>query len=279
MSATSRRSSNTGQLVQSERLHTLGQLVAGVIHEMNNPLTIVNTNLHVLAEYILQQQELLKKYEALGPATPEIAAYQEEIDFAYMQKDLPRILSSIQDGASRAMSLVDELRRYSAGNSQEIALIDTRASLMSTVRLVESSYRQKVQFVLEIDQLPPIMGVNGQIQQVFMNLLINACQAITAPQGTVRIHSESLGTAIRLTISDTGAGIPADVLPRIFEPYFSTKSAADGTGLGLPITKRIVEKHGGTLEVASVVGQGTTFTVTLPVEGHPDLDDGMPYEL
>lgn len=278
MNAPPRRAANTGQLVQSERLHTMGQLVAGVIHEMNNPLTIVNTNLHVLAEYVTQMQQLLTMYREALPANEAIAAFEEEIDLAYLAKDLPRILTSCQDGASRAMSLVDELRRYSAGNSQEITPIDMRASLLSTVRLVESTYRQYVEFVLEIDQLPPIMGVPGQIQQVFMNLLINACQAVTT-RGTVRIASESNGVNVTIRVSDTGPGIPEDVLPRIFEPYFTTKTAADGTGLGLPITKRIIEKHGGSLEVASGP-EGTTFTVVLPIEG-PDEppDDSMPYEL
>ena len=278
MNAPPRRAANTGQLVQSERLHTMGQLVAGVIHEMNNPLTIVNTNLHVLEEYVSQLQQLLAMYREALPASEAIAAFEEEIDLPYLAKDLPRILTSCQDGASRAMSLVDELRRYSAGNSQEITPIDMRASLLSTVRLVESTYRQYVEFVLEIDQLPPIMGVPGQIQQVFMNLLINACQAVTT-RGTVRIASESDGAIVTIRVSDTGPGIPEDVLPRIFEPYFTTKTAADGTGLGLPITKRIVEKHGGSLEVASGP-EGTTFTVNLPIEGPDELpDDSMPYEL
>ncbi|MFP5502802.1 MAG: hypothetical protein ACLGIN_09955, partial [Candidatus Sericytochromatia bacterium] len=144
MNAPPRRAANTGQLVQSERLHTMGQLVAGVIHEMNNPLTIVNTNLHVLEEYVTQMQQLLAMYREALPANEAIAAFEEEIDLSYLAKDLPRILTSCQDGASRAMSLVDELRRYSAGNSQEITPIDMRASLLSTVRLVESTYRQYV---------------------------------------------------------------------------------------------------------------------------------------
>ncbi|HEY9721034.1 MAG TPA: ATP-binding protein [Oscillatoriaceae cyanobacterium] len=274
-----RRPANTGQLVQSERLHTLGQLVAGVIHEMNNPLTIVNTNLQVLAEYVQQQQHLIGLYEQLQCSTAEIAGYREEIDWPYLSQDLGRILASVQEGATRALNLVDELRRYSASNSPEIGPIDLRDRLVSTVRLVESTYRNRINFVLDIERLPPIMGVAGQIQQVFMNLLINACQAIPN-RGEVRISSDADADQVTLRISDTGTGIEADVLPRIFEPYFSTKSAADGTGLGLPITKRIVEKHGGRLEVESAPEVGTTFTIVLPIEGVIDMDaDGMPYEL
>jgi signal transduction histidine kinase len=276
---TPRRSANTGQLVQSERLHTLGQLVAGVIHEMNNPLTIVNTNLQVLADYVQQLQHLLELYQQAGVSNQAIADYSEEIDLPYLQSDLPRILASVQEGSGRALSLVDELRRYSASNSPEVGPVDLRERLMSTVRLVESSYRQRVTFRLEIDRLPPIMGVAGQVQQVFMNLLINACQSIQG-RGEVIISSDADTDDVTIRIRDTGSGIGPDVLPRIFEPYFSTKSAADGTGLGLPITKRIVEKHGGRLEVASVLGEGTTFTIVLPIEGAFDLaDDGMPYEL
>lgn len=273
---------NTGQLVQSERLHTLGQLVAGVIHELNNPLTIVGTNLQVLAEYVEQQGKLVELYRAGAPAS-DIAAYEEEIDLDYMLKDLPRILISCQEGSARARQLVDELRRYSIANSPEVAPVDLKGNLHSTVRLVESSYRNKVNFEVKADQCPPVMGVTGQIQQVLMNLLINACQAMGDRDqiGRITISTRGDGEAVTIEIADDGPGIPEDVLPRIFEPYFSTKSAAHGTGLGLPISKRICEKHGGSLTVTSTVGVGTTFVITLPVEGSPELlaDPSMPYEV
>jgi signal transduction histidine kinase len=274
-----RRTANTGQLVQSERLHTLGQLVAGVIHEMNNPLTIVGANLQVLAEYVEQQQQLIALYRQSGITNAAIDAYVDEIDLAYVSEDLPRILSSVQEGADRAQRLVDELRRYSAANSPEVSMVDMRASLTSTVRLVQSTYRLKVDFQLDLKQLPPIMGVPGQIQQVFMNLLINACQAIPN-QGTVTVESHVEGDSVVIAIRDDGTGIEPELLPRVFEPYFSTKSAAEGTGLGLPITKRIVEGHGGTLSVVSAPEAGTTFTVVLPLEGKGlRLDEAIPYEL
>ncbi|MDB5098621.1 MAG: two-component system, NtrC family, sensor kinase [Cyanobacteria bacterium RYN_339] len=280
-SQTTRRRPDTGQLVASERLHTMGQLVAGVIHELNNPLTIVGTNLQVLVEYVQQQQELIDRYENQGPEAAK--AYAEEIDLPYLRTDLPRILSSCQEGALRARQLVDELRRYSIANSPEVTPVDVKGNLSSTVRLVESSYRNKVTFELHTEQCPPVMGVNGQIQQVLMNLLINACQAMNdrPTMGHISIRTRGDGTNVYIEIADNGPGIPADVLPRIFEPYFSTKSPADGTGLGLPISKRICEKHGGSLVVASTVGQGTTFTITLPVEGSPELlaDPSLPYEV
>lgn len=275
-----RKPVNTGQLVASERLHTLGQLVAGVIHELNNPLTIVSTNLHVLTEYMTQQQALIALYDAAGFTNEAIAAYKVEIDFPYLEGDLPRILSSCQEGASRARSLVDELRRFSIANSPEVGPVDMKGNLFSTVRLVESSYRNRVNFVLDVSHLPPIMGIAGQIQQVLMNLLINACQAIEG-NGEIRITSQVLDGNVILRLHDTGPGIAAHVLPRIFEPYFSTKAPTDGTGLGLPISKRICERHGGSLSVDSVLGQGTTFTITLPIEGSPSMaDDGSsPYDL
>lgn len=274
-----RRTANTGQLVQTERLHTLGQLVAGVIHEMNNPLTIVSANLQVLVEYMTQQQQLIALYRASGHSTAAIDAYVDEMDLAYVLDDAPRVLASCQEGADRAQRLVDELRRYSAANSPEVAMVDMRTSLTSTVRLVQSTYRTTVDFQLDLKQLPPIVGVPGQIQQVFMNLLINACQAIVG-QGTIWIESHLEGEHVVISVRDTGAGIDPAVLPRIFEPYFSTKCAAEGTGLGLPITKRIVEGHGGSLEVASAPGEGTTFTIRLPLEGKDlRLDEAIPYEL
>lgn len=273
------RKSTTGQLVATERLHTLGQLVAGVIHELNNPLTIVGTNLHVLAEYVAQQQQLIDMYEA-GAAADAIARYREEIDLEYLRQDLPRILGSCQEGAQRARSLVDELRRFSIAGSPEVGLVDLKGALQSTVRLVESNFRNKAKFVLDIEGCPPIMGIAGQIQQVLMNLLVNACQSIRE-QGTVTLRCETKGEYVIVHVDDTGAGIPADVLPRIFEPYFSTKAPTEGTGLGLPISKRICEKHGGSLTVKSEVGKGTTFTVTLRIEGAPGLTDdpSSPYDL
>lgn len=279
-SSSTPRKVNTGQLVQSERIHQLGQLVAGVIHELNNPLTIVNANLHVLDEYVTQLAKLIALYEAAGVTNPEIQAYAEEIDLPYVQQDLPRILTSCQEGANRARSLVDELRRFSIANSPEIGPVDLKGILHSTVRLVESSYRQKVEFKLEVDKLPPVMGITGQLQQVLMNLLINACQAIKE-KGVIHIRSRSEAGCAVIEVQDSGEGIAKDVLPRIFEPYFSTKSPTDGTGLGLPISKRIVEKHGGRLDVVSSQGQGTTFTVVLPIEGNPALAEnpGSPYEL
>lgn len=274
------RRANTGQLVQSERIHQLGQLVAGVIHELNNPLTIVNANLHVLDEYVQQIQSLLDLYTELGISSPAIVAKAEEIDLTYLRADLPRILVSCQEGANRARTLVDELRRFSIANSPEVGPVDLRGVLASTVRLVESSFRSKVEFKIEIDQLPPVMGITGQIQQVLMNLLINACQAITE-RGFVTLRSRREDECAVIEVHDTGDGIPADVLPRIFEPYFSTKSATEGTGLGLPISKRIVEKHGGSLTVTSTPGQGTVFTIKLPIEGNPALadDPSSPYDL
>lgn len=279
-SSSTPRKVNTGQLVQSERIHQLGQLVAGVIHELNNPLTIVNANLHVLDEYVTQLSKLITLYEAAGVKNAEIDAYVQEIDLEYVQQDLPRILTSCQEGANRARTLVDELRRFSIANSPEIGPVDLKGILNSTVRLVESSYRQKVEFKLEIEKLPPVMGITGQIQQVLMNLLINACQAIKE-KGVISIRSREEDGCAVIEVQDTGEGIPADVLPRIFEPYFSTKSPTDGTGLGLPISKRIVEKHGGRLEVVSLPGKGTTFTIVLPIEGNPALaeDPGSPYDL
>jgi signal transduction histidine kinase len=254
-------------------------LGAGVIHELNNPLTIVNANLQILSEYVLQQAKLLEMYRTLGVNTKEIDEYLEEIEIDYMKQDLPRVLGSCREGSSRARVLVDELRRFSIASQLEVTVVDLRGLIASTVRLVESTYRNRVEFRVEFDQLPPITGVTGHIQQVFMNLIVNGCQAI-AEKGVVTVRSRLENEAVMVEVADTGSGIPADVLPQIFDPYFSTKGPCEGTGLGLPITKRIIEKHGGRLEVESVVGEGTVFRVILPRECDPGLADnpGSPYE-
>jgi two-component system NtrC family sensor kinase len=278
MTAPARKKATSGQLAAGERLHTLGQLVAGVVHELNNPLTIVSANLQMLQEYVSQQEALLERYEQLHPTHPTIEAFKGELDYDYLALDLPRLLQSCQDGATRAVRLVDELRRYAGSAHVEWAPVDLKECLGSTVRLVESSYRNRIQFQLEWATLPLIIGVGGQLQQVFMNLLINACQAIQG-KGSVKIHATSNQESVILTLRDTGPGIGPDVLPRIFEPYFTTKSPAEGTGLGLPITKRIIENHGGSLVVESTLGQGTTFVITLPTIGPTGLfETQAPYE-
>lgn len=274
------RKASTGQLVQTERLHTLGQLVAGVVHELNNPLTIVGTNLRVMAEYTEALLAILAAAEADGLG-PKALAAAEEHDLAYLREDLPRLLGSVQDGSQRAAQLVDELRRYSISQRPEVGLVDLKSVLNSTVRLVASTYRLKVRFAVDLERCPPILGVPGQIQQVFMNLMINACQAMLANGGELRVRSQAEGEGTLVEVADTGPGIPTDLLEKVFEPYFSTKSPSEGTGLGLPITKRIVEKHGGKLELASTPGQGTRFTVWLPSEPPESLqqDPSLPYEV
>jgi two-component system NtrC family sensor kinase len=264
----------TGELASSERLHMLGQLVAGVIHELNNPLNIVGANLKCLTTYVEQMGRMIDLYREGATIKPEyqavLAELEEDLDWPYLAKDLPKVMGSCQEATKRAHSLVDELRRFSIKNKLEVGVVDVKGSILSTVRLVESSFRHKVSVVVELEQMPPIVGVAGQIQQVFMNLLVNACQAIDE-KGSVQVRGRQHDNVLTIELTDTGSGIPADVLPRIFEPYFSTKSAADGTGLGLPITRRIIENHGGTMEVHSEVGVGTTFVITLPVEGRMRL--------
>lgn len=267
------------RLAQTERLQSLGQLVAGVVHELNNPLTIVNANLQILVEYVEQQARLLDMYRTLGVSTKEIDDYLEEVEIDYLKQDLPRVLGSCREGAVRARNLVDELRRFSIASQQEVTVVDLRSIIASTVRLVESAYRNRVEFRIEFSQLPPITGVVGHIQQVFMNLIVNGCQAI-GEKGVVTLRSWLDAKHVIVEVADTGSGIPPEILPQIFDPYFSTKGPCEGTGLGLPITKRIIEKHGGRLEVSSVMGEGTVFRVILPRECDPGLAEnpGSPYE-
>lgn len=266
-----RQTANTGQLVASERLHTLGQLVAGVIHELNSPLTILNTNLKVVAKLMLAQRALLAAYEESGVTGPAIEAARAELADEFVDDEEGVLLLELcMDAAARARLLTDEIRRYSGANSPSVVPVDLRHTLMSTVRLVDSTYRNRITFRLDIGDLPAVMGIAGQLQQVFMNLLVNACQAIEGT-GEIRLHSHSEADGVVITITDTGAGIAPEHVGRIFEPYFSTKSAADGTGLGLPITRRIVENHGGTLTVDSTPGVGTTFTIRLPFEASAKL--------
>ena len=234
----------------------------------------------MLEEYVTQLRQLMALYRAAGISTKEIDSFAEEIDLAYLQQDLPRVLVGCREGATRARGLVDELRRFSISNHYEVGPVDLRRLVSSTVRLIQTSYRGRIEFALELDQLVPIVGVSGHLQQVFMNLIVNGCQAISE-KGTLSIRGAQQPEGVVIEVCDTGCGIDAAVLPRIFEPYFSTKGPEQGTGLGLPISKRIIEKHGGQLEVESRPGVGTTFRIRLPLECDPALADDpvSPYEV
>ncbi len=253
------------QLLQSEKMASVGQLAAGVAHEINNPIGFVQSNLNSMREYVNDLFTILDAFgERLDAAQREaIAAEFRRIDLPYLREDLPVLLDQSLDGVSRVIKIVRDLKDFSYVDRPEWQTANLHDCIESTLNLVNHELKYKATVVREYDALPAITCMPFQLNQVIMNLLINAAQAI-ADRGVITIRTIAEAESVRLEISDTGKGIPREQLNRIFEPFFTTKPIGKGTGLGLSVSYGIVRKHGGTIEVSSTEGKGTTFVIRLP---------------
>lgn len=263
------------QLVQSEKMASLGQLAAGVAHEINNPIGYLSSNLGTLGGYVRDVLGVVETYEAALSAITDpahiaaIAQKKQEADFAFLREDIPVLLAESLEGIQRVRKIVQDLKDFAhAGDNEEWQWVDLRHSLQRTLNIVNNELKYKAEVRQDYQDIPEIHCLPGQLNQVFMNLLVNAGHAIEA-NGEVRIRTRQEGDWISVEISDTGCGMPQEVISRIFDPFFTTKPMGKGTGLGLSISYGIVKKHGGRIEVKSKVGEGTTFRVVLPVAG-PD---------
>ncbi|MBP0003498.1 MAG: PAS domain S-box protein [Cyanobacteria bacterium SBC] len=265
------------QLVQAEKMSSLGQLVAGVAHEINNPISFVFGNSIHAQEYTNDLLHLLDLYRQTYPPTAEIEALTETIDLDYLVEDLPKLFKSIQSGATRVREIVRSLRTFSRLDEAEEKAIDLHESLDSTLTILGNRLRStgdnsEIQVVKRYGDLPHIDCYAGQLNQVLMNVLVNAIDALEKCRNSGEEATITLETAVtadervRLKVSDNGTGMTPEVLDRIFDPFYTTKPIGKGTGLGLSVSYQIiVDRHGGSLDCHSVVGEGTTFIVEIPV--------------
>ena len=258
-----------GQLLQSEKMASIGQLAAGVAHEINNPIGYVNSNLGSLEEFLHELFAVLGAYEKLEDVLPEAArrdiqAIKARADLAYLREDSFALLGECREGIDRVKKIVRDLRDFSrVDSSDEWRRADLHKGLDSTLNIVNNEIKYKTEVIREYGQLPEIECLPTQLNQVFLNILMNGAQAM--PEGgKITVRTGTQGDDVWVAISDTGLGIPADQLKRIFDPFFTTKAVGVGTGLGLSLSYGIVEKHRGRIEVQSEVGTGTTFRVVLP---------------
>jgi signal transduction histidine kinase/CheY-like chemotaxis protein len=259
------------QLLQSEKMASIGQLAAGVAHEINNPIGFVNSNLGSLESYVRDLLRLLAVYEqhessfAEGSAArAEISAAKQAVEIDYLRQDLPALLNESKEGLQRVKKIVQDLKDFSHAGKGEWESADLHAGLESTLNIVNNELKYKAAVAKHYGTLPAIECLPLELNQVFMNLLVNAGQALP-DKGEITIRTGAEGEHVWVEIADTGTGIAPENLKRIFDPFFSTKPVGKGTGLGLAISYGIVQKHHGRIDVTSVVGQGTTFRVTLPV--------------
>jgi len=263
------------QLLQSEKMASIGQLSAGIAHEINNPMGFVASNLSALARYL---QDLLavaalcadngsgRDAEAI---LADVRAHLRRIDFDFLREDVSGLVAETRDGVDRVRQIVADLKGFSHSGDSEWVWADVHSGLDSTLNIARNEFKYHCKLVKEYAELPHIRCIPSQLNQVFMNLVVNAAQAIEG-EGQITVTTACTGdNGVQISVTDTGSGIDADKLTQIFEPFYTTKPVGKGTGLGLSLSWGIVERHGGSIKVSSEPGKGTTFTVTLPIEGPP----------
>ena len=259
------------QLVQGEKMASLGQLVAGVAHEINNPMAFILNNLAVLDRDVRRVAGLVPVYrEALGPdLPPEVSDAEEQVDLAYTLTNLDRLMLSTRQGLARVGEIVSNLHDFSRLDEGEWKEVDPNEAARVTISMVRYHARQKGIFLeWEPGDVPPLWCNPGEINQVLLNLLMNAIQAVGVGASiTLKLGASADRREVWFRVSDDGPGIPGSIRGKIFDPFFTTKPQGVGTGLGLWISYNIVADHDGRIELETEPGRGTTFTVTLPVRG------------
>ena len=275
------------QLIQTEKMSSLGQLVAGVAHEINNPVNFIYGNLTYINEYATDLLALIRLYQASYPEpTPEIEAFVDEIELTFLAEDLPKLITSMKVGAERIRQIVLTLRNFSRVDESDMKPVNIHEGIDSTLLILQNRLKEKAQcpsieIIKQYSDLPAVECFASQLNQVFMNIISNAIDAlherfkattlnsdggeVPSPRITIRTTALDLHW-VRIAIADNGPGIPESICNRLYDPFFTTKAVGEGTGLGLSICYQIVvEKHGGRLYCESELGQGTQFIIEIPV--------------
>jgi two-component system, NtrC family, sensor kinase len=264
------------QLVNQEKMASLGQLTAGIAHEINNPINFVSSNIAPLKRDIKDLLEVVEVYREKGfiefseTSKKAIQTKEKEVEFDYVLKEIDQLLRGMEDGAKRTVEIVKGLRLFSRVDEQDVKKVDIHDGLNSTLILLSSSMNGKIKINREYNSLPMVECLPGKINQVFMNIITNSIHALLDdfkrnPDPEINIRTSVKENSVVVEIEDNGPGMPDKVRQRIFEPFFTTKAVGKGTGLGLSIVYTIIENHKGTLEVRSREGKGTNFIIKLPI--------------
>ncbi len=259
------------KLLQSEKMASIGQLAAGVAHEINNPIGYVHSNLGSLQEYLRSLFTVIEAYErALRAPDPkaliaEIDDIRDRLDIDFISRDLPQLMAESREGIERVTRIVRDLKDFSySGRDESWKLADLHAGLESTINIIWNELKYKVTLERHYGELPMIECLPSELNQVYMNLLLNAGHAI-AERGNITVSTGVEGDEVWVQFEDNGAGISPELRQRIFDPFFTTKPVGSGTGLGLSISYGIINKHHGRIDVESTVGEGSRFRIVLPI--------------
>lgn len=273
--------SNQAQLVQSEKMASVGQLAAGIAHEINNPVGFVKSNIGMLRDYVEVFKNLLGEYAQLAEYVRNApmngqAEVLERIDrivqdenLDFVLEDIENLLSESLNGTDRVREIAQSLKSFARLDEAEMQYADINEGLQVTLRMISNEIKYHCTVHEDLQPLPPILCYPGQLNQVFMNLIVNASQAIK-DEGEIAIETRALEDEVLIRIADTGEGIPKKNIPKLFNPFFTTKPIGEGTGLGLSVSYGIIKRHNGRIEVESELGTGTTFSIYLPVDGKPN---------
>jgi len=268
------------QLLQYGKMASIGQLAAGVAHEINNPVAFISSNLNTLVNYVEDVTRLLEAFDNLlskcgeSPAdlssdVEKVGRLREEIDLDYLLGDLKSLLDESIEGVCRVRKIVMDLRDFSHVDRPDAEPADINQLMQTAIRLASNELKYKTEIVREYGEIPTLPCYGSQLGQVFLNLLVNAAHAIEKG-GQVIVRTGVVEDRIWVEVADSGHGIPANIRDRIFEPFFTTKDVGKGTGLGLHLSYKLVKAHGGEILVDSTIGKGTTFRIELPLSGRPD---------
>jgi two-component system, NtrC family, sensor kinase len=270
------------ELRQAQKLESVGRLAAGIAHEINTPIQFVGDNTRFLQTSLMDLQSLIRKIHELhaddaltrAEISAETCRLESQLDCAYLLEEIPKALSQTLEGVERVVSIVRAMKEFAHPDSKEMVSADINRALLNTLTVARNELKYVADIETSLGDLPPVVCSIGDINQVFLNLLVNSAHAIadvvqgTGKKGTIQVHTQAEGSTVLITISDTGGGIPEAIFERIFDPFFTTKEVGRGTGQGLAIARSVVvDRHRGKLTFESKLGEGTTFYVRLPVAG------------
>jgi len=257
-------------MVHSEKMRSLGELVAGIAHEINNPINFIHGNIMILQNYSKDLLSLIDLYEENNATIPQdiktkIEALKKDIDLDFLRDDINDLIKSCIEGTQRTKNIILDLKNFSRMEEMVLTQFDIPKEIDTTLNILNNKYKNRITVIKNYNpDTPKIEAYGGQLNQVFMNILDNAQDAIEG-MGTLTINTYRDEENVKIEFIDTGSGIPEENLKRIFDPFFTTKTVGKGTGLGMSISYRVINDHNGKIEVESTVGKGTKFTITLPI--------------